>query len=138
MMAAILTNGAGDRLQPSDSLSALDTVDNDDVSVKEQDTVSASVVDNDVHAAPRQADVAVEQSTWDSAEQEPPPSPVVKDTEEQVTLADSHFTTEQPPSPENENNSGTWLDDVVVNAAHDMMHEQFPLINGMQHRTTFQ
>ena len=103
MMAAILTNGAGGRLQPSDSLSALDTVDNDDDSVKEQDTVLASVVDNDVHAAPRQAGVAVEQPTWDSAEQEPPPSHVVKDTEEHVTLADSHFTTEQPPSPENEN-----------------------------------
>ena len=31
--------------------------------------------------------------------------------------------------------SGKWLDDVVINAAHDMMHEQFPLINGMQHCT---
>ena len=107
MMAAILTNGAGGRLQPSDSLSALDTVDNDDVSVKEQDTVSASVVDNDVHAAPRHAGVAVEQLTCDSAEQDTPPSAVVKDTEEQVTLADSHFTTKQVPRPRDVDTSRT-------------------------------
>ena len=31
--------------------------------------------------------------------------------------------------------SGKWLDGVGINAAHDMMHEQFPPINGMQHCT---